>query len=81
MSPGKKSTGQLFLVYGDDDYRVTSKARELADSIIPQEDQLTALEVIEADTNLKDAQTNYYNALYNAIISKIELQKALGILK
>ncbi len=39
------------------------------------------LEVVEADTDLKTAQTNYYNALYDAIISKIELQKALGILK
>ncbi len=39
------------------------------------------LEVIEADTEFKNAQTNYYNALYDAIISKIELQKALGILK
>ncbi|MCR9251050.1 MAG: TolC family protein [bacterium] len=39
------------------------------------------LEVIEADTEYKNSQTNYYNALYDAIISKIELQKALGILK
>lgn len=38
------------------------------------------LEVVEADTSLKEAQTNYYNALYDAIIAKIELQKALGTL-
>ncbi|MBV6644445.1 MAG: TolC family protein [Cyclobacteriaceae bacterium] len=36
------------------------------------------LEVIEADTSLKEAQTNYYNALYDAIIAKIDLDKALG---
>lgn len=38
------------------------------------------LEVIEANTALKEAQTNYYSALYNAITSQIELKKALGIL-
>mgnify|MGYP001101241577 CR=1 FL=1 len=37
-------------------------------------------EVIEADTDAKEAETNYYNALYDAIIAKIELKKALGIL-
>ncbi|MFK7951940.1 MAG: TolC family protein [Ekhidna sp.] len=38
------------------------------------------LEVIEANTALKEAQTNYYSALYNAIIAQLELKKALGIL-
>lgn len=38
------------------------------------------LEVIEADTSLKDAQTNYYSALYDSIIAQLELKKALGIL-
>ena len=36
------------------------------------------LEVLEADSSLKEAQTNYYQALYDAIIAKIDLQKALG---
>ncbi len=36
------------------------------------------LEVIEADASLKEAQTNYYAALYDAVIAKIELLKALG---
>ena len=38
------------------------------------------LEVIEANTALKEAQTNYYSALYNAIIAQLEMKKALGIL-
>jgi outer membrane protein TolC len=38
------------------------------------------LEVIEADTSLKEAQTNYYAALYDAIIAQLQLKKALGIL-
>jgi outer membrane protein TolC len=38
------------------------------------------LEVIEADNAYITAQTNYFNALYDALISKVELEKALGIL-
>lgn len=38
------------------------------------------LEVIEADNSYMTAQTNYYSALYDALISKVELEKALGIL-
>jgi outer membrane protein len=38
------------------------------------------LEVVEADNSLKEAQNNYYNALYEAIIAKIDLQKAFGTL-
>ncbi|WP_424961195.1 TolC family protein [Ekhidna sp.] len=38
------------------------------------------LEVIDADASLKEAQTNYLNALYQAITSQIELKKALGTL-
>lgn len=38
------------------------------------------LEVIEADTALKEAQTNYYGALYDSIIAQLELNKALGTL-
>ncbi len=38
------------------------------------------LEVIEADNAYVAAQTNYYNALYDALLSKIELEKALGVL-
>ena len=38
------------------------------------------LEVIEADNAYKTAQTNYFNALYDALIAKIELEKALGII-
>lgn len=39
------------------------------------------LEVIEADNSYLQAQTNYYNALYDALLTKIELEKALGILE
>jgi outer membrane protein len=36
------------------------------------------LEVIQAETDLREAQINYYNALYDAIVAKIELDKAYG---
>jgi outer membrane protein TolC len=39
------------------------------------------LEVIDADNSFKQAQSNYFNALYDALISHVDYQKALGILK
>lgn len=36
------------------------------------------LEVVEADNALKEAQTNYYNALFEAVVAKIDLNLALG---
>jgi len=41
----------------------------------------TNIEIIQSETALKDAQTNYYNSMFEAIIAKIDYQKALGILK
>lgn len=39
------------------------------------------LEVITAETDLRSAQINYYNSLYQLLSSKIDLQKALGTIK
>lgn len=36
------------------------------------------IEVINADADYKEAQTNYYNALYDALVAKVELEKAYG---
>ncbi len=41
----------------------------------------TNIEMITAETNLKEAQTNYYNALFEAVIAKIDFDKANGNLK
>lgn len=38
----------------------------------------TYLEVIISETDLRSAQINYYNALYELLASKIDVQKALG---
>lgn len=40
----------------------------------------SSIELIEAETSRKTAETNYYNALYDAVITRIELEKALGTL-
>lgn len=45
-----------------------------------QEGLGTNLEVVQANTEFKEAQTNYLNALYEAATAQIELKKALGIL-
>jgi outer membrane protein TolC len=39
------------------------------------------LELITAETSLKEAQTNYYNALFDAVVAKIEFDKAAGNIK
>jgi outer membrane protein len=38
------------------------------------------LEVINAESDLKDAQTNYYAALYDALIARVDLDLATGTL-
>ncbi|RYZ56185.1 MAG: TolC family protein [Sphingobacteriales bacterium] len=37
------------------------------------------LEVLDAETALKEAQTNYFTALYDVMTSRVDLQKALGV--
>ena len=46
-----------------------------------QEGVGTNLEVIDADNSYKQAQSNYLNALYDALIAHVDYQKALGILE
>lgn len=41
----------------------------------------SSLELINAQTDLKTAQTNYLSALYDATIAKIDYQKSTGIIK
>ena len=36
------------------------------------------IEVINAEASFREAQTNYYNALYNALLAKVDLDKATG---
>src|SRR6185295_18833174 len=41
----------------------------------------TYLEVITAETDLRTAQINYFNALYQVLSSKIDVQKSQGELR
>jgi outer membrane protein TolC len=41
----------------------------------------STIEINDADTELRIAQTNYINALYDAIIAKIDFLKATGKLQ
>jgi outer membrane protein TolC len=36
------------------------------------------LEVVEAESSLRESQVNYFNALYDAVVSRTDLIKALG---
>jgi outer membrane protein TolC len=36
------------------------------------------IEVINADTSFKEAQTNYHGSVYNALVAKVDLEKAYG---
>jgi outer membrane protein len=38
------------------------------------------IEILTAETTLKEARTNYYNALYDMLVAKIDYQKAIGTL-
>ncbi|HRJ30486.1 MAG TPA: TolC family protein [Cyclobacteriaceae bacterium] len=35
-------------------------------------------EVVEAETTLRESQVNYYNALFDALLAKVDLEKAFG---
>jgi outer membrane protein len=43
-----------------------------------QEGLGSSFEVLQADADYQMAQSNYFNALYNAIVAKISFQKSLG---
>jgi outer membrane protein TolC len=38
----------------------------------------SSLELVDAESSVKEADANYFNTLYDAIISKIDLEKTLG---
>ncbi len=41
----------------------------------------SSIEVMNAETALKEAQTNYYNALYDYFTAKVDYEKAAGAIK
>jgi len=65
---------------------VQKQNMELASSVYDQVEikynngLASSRELLDAETAKKEAETNYYGSLYDAVIAKIELEKALGIL-
>lgn len=41
----------------------------------------SSIEVTQAQTSLKEAENNYINSLYNAVVSKVDTEKATGLIK
>lgn len=41
----------------------------------------SSIEVTQAQTSLKEAENNYINALYDALVSKVDTEKATGLIK
>lgn len=41
----------------------------------------SSFEVLQSDTDMQTAQSNYFNALYNAIVAKVSYQSSLGKLQ
>ena len=67
-----------------EDLEVQKKNVELANRVLETarikyaEGVGTNLEVVTAQTEYEEAETNYYSSLYDALIARVELDKALG---
>lgn len=63
-----------------------SENRQLAQEVTEvakikyQEGLGSNIEVVDAEIAYQEAETNYFDALFDAIVAKVELEKALGIL-
>ena len=68
-------------------YQVLKENMDLANDVYniidPQykEGIKTYLEVIVAQSDLRTAQLNYFNALFEVLSSKIDVDKALGLIQ
>jgi outer membrane protein len=69
-----------------DNIKSQKRNLDLAEQVIKQtkvkyqEGVGTNLEVVDAENSFKTAQTNYYDAVYSALVSLIDYQKATGTL-
>jgi len=80
------SNARTSLVNSINELRNQQENMELAEEVYNvsktkyQEGVGSSIELIEADNAYKQAQTNYNNALLQALLAKIDYEKALGIL-
>ncbi len=74
----------ILLRNANENLDVQKENMELAQSIFDiseikyKEGVGSSLEVVNADNELKEAQTNFFNALFDAVIAKIDLTRAIG---
>lgn len=67
-----------------DALRIQNENMDLAEEVYKvtvikyQEGVGSNIEVLDADASYKEAQTNYYAALYDALITSVDLEKAYG---
>jgi len=75
---------RISLINGLDALKTQRRNLELAERVAQvskikyQQGVGSNIEVINAEASFKEAQTNYYTALYDAIIAKIDVDKATG---
>jgi outer membrane protein len=78
---------RINLANGLESMQVQRRNLQLAEEVVRvsrikfQEGVGSNLEVTNAESDLRAAQTNYYNALYDAIIAQVDLQLATGQLQ
>lgn len=74
----------ILLKNANENLSIQRENMELAQSIFDiseikyKEGVGSSLEVVNADNELKEAQTNFFNALFDAVIAKIDLTRAIG---
>lgn len=74
----------ILLTNANENLSIQRENMELAQSIFDiseikyKEGVGSSLEVVNADNELKEAQTNFFNALFDAVIAKIDLTRAIG---
>lgn len=79
QSRGEFATSLDYLKAQDENLQLAKEVYDVT-RIKYQEGVGSNLEVVEAESSYKEAQTNYFSALYDALIAKVDIEKALGIL-
>jgi outer membrane protein TolC len=83
----EQQQAQISLQNAVDDLEVQQENMALAQEIFRvaqvkyKEGVGSTLEVVDAETAYKEAETNYYGALYDALVAKVDFDKATGVLE
>lgn len=70
-----------------EDLQLQNKNRDLAREIVRiskikyEKGVGSSLDLVQAETSLREAETNYFSALLSAAVAKVELDKSMGKFK